>query len=348
MNTHLQQGIIKAGKLLIEAQNIVIIPHHNPDGDAIGSALSLFHMLKKQGKDQVCVITPNDFPDFLHWLPGSKEVIVAFKSRHTAEKLIQDADLIIFTDFSGIGRIEEIADLVESNLSAKILIDHHPGPEPIADVLISDTSYSSTCELMVNVFKELSWDRQIDKAIASCLLTGIITDTGSFSYNSSNPRLLRIVADLLETGIDKDLINSKIYDNYSYSRMQLLGYALNEKLEFIPELHTAFIYLSKKELDEYHFVSGDTEGFVNYPLSIKGVVFSALFLEKDEYIKISFRSKAAFPANEFSKAHFSGGGHVNAAGGQFKGTLTETVERFKKLLTDYQPELQKNAKIITD
>ena len=335
MRAHLQNATRQAWQLINNSKNICIIPHKNPDGDALGASTGLALVLSELNKN-VDIISPNDFPEFLQWLPGNEKIKVWFKQKYKSEKIIASADLIIFLDFNTLERIDKLANPIKANSTPKIMIDHHPNPSKIADIIISDTLASSTSELITHFLVFGKMESLINKDVASSLLTGIITDTGSFSYNSSQPETYKALSVLLSKNIDKDDIYNKVFNNYSFDRMRLMGYALNKKMIHLPKYRTAYIFLNKKELSDYNFVSGDSENFVNLPLSIKGVVFSVLFLEKDDKIKISFRSKKNFPANKFSSDFFNGGGHLNAAGGHFYGSMTEAIKHFEKALDDYK------------
>ena len=333
----------KAVSLIQENQNIVIIPHHNPDGDALGASFGLRLVLQKLGKNSR-VIAPNDYPEFLHWLPGSQEATIWFRQRKTAIFALEKADLIIFLDFNDLSRIENMKETIEALNVPKLMIDHHPYPKDIADVIISDTDASSTSELVTHFIKWAGFTDKICKKVASCLLTGIVTDTGSFSYNSSHPETYEALSLLLETGVNKDKIYDNIYNNYSFQRMQLMGFALNERMKYIPKYNTAYIYLTKEDLKKYGFRPGDTEGFVNLPLQVKGVVFAALFMEKDDKIKMSFRSKFSFPANKVANDYFNGGGHLNAAGGFSNLSINEAVEKFESVLNEYKSDFDALSK----
>lgn len=322
-----------------KATRIVIIPHHNPDGDAIGSALGVFNLLKGFGKIPQ-VISPNDFPEFLDWLPGREDVIVAYRKKELAQSLIQQADLLIMTDFNCPTRIKGIEEWVLESKAKKILIDHHPEPKEFTDLTFSDISVSSTAELLYEFFLGAGLERFIDHDVSACLFTGIMTDTGSFSYNSSNPRTYEVVGALLKQGIDKDKIHSMVFNNFSARRMQLLGYCLHEKFVVLPEYNTGYISITLEELKQFDFQPGDTEGFVNYPLSVKGIIFSAIFIEKKDQVKASFRSKGNFAANQFSAKHFNGGGHRNAAGGECDLDMESCLKHFTELLPQYKAELE--------
>ena len=317
------------------ARDIVITTHMNPDGDALGSSLGLYHFLKLSGKN-VNVITPNSYPDFLHWLPGDEEVIEFHKKSNKAANLISRADTIFFLDFNEEKRIGKMGELVmENERATKILIDHHPDPVAKCDIEISDIRVSSTAELVFYLLSFVNKNLLVNKTVCECLFTGIMTDTGCFSFNSSRPSTYEAVAAMLQSGIDKDRIYNFVYNNFSEHRMKLLGFSLDKKMKVIPEYRTAYISLTMEEMKKYKFSTGDTEGFVNFPLSIKGIVFSVLFLEKKDRIKLSLRSKGDFPANDVAKKHFGGGGHRNAAGGELKMSLSETLDKFESLLPDY-------------
>ena len=326
--------------LIIKSVKPLIITHYNPDGDAMGSALALYHYLIKKGKKPI-LVTPNDYPEFLHWLPGNENVVVYKRNTGAVLNAIKETDLLFALDFNDVDRTEGLEKYLRSATGKKVLIDHHPDPDPkkFADIVISETHYSSTAELVYHIIESMGDSELVDKTIAECVYTGIMTDTGSFNYNSSNPYTYYVVSKLIEIGIEKDKIHGNIYDNYSVNRMRLLGYCLNKKMEVFPEYNTAFISLTKEELKEFNFAPGDSEGFVNYPLSIKGIRFSALFIEKDKQVKISFRSKGEFSTNKFANKHFSGGGHKNASGGYSEESFEDTLEKFRNLLPQYKDDL---------
>ncbi len=326
-----------AKEYILKAEQIVIIPHAGPDGDAIGSSLALMRYLKKQ-KKEVKVICPNSYPSFLTWLHTKEELNIFEETESACTEYINTSDLIFIVDHNSFKRSGEIGHLLEQHPAAKIMIDHHPMPEDIADITISNTAMCSTCEMVYEFIDALGGNSQIDKEIAACIYTGIITDTGGLSYNSSNERIYQIVGDLMTKGIDKAKIHDKIYDNYSASRMKMLGYCL-EGMELLPEYETAIIHLTKETLDAFNYQDGDTEGFVNYPLSIRGINISVIFMEKDDAVKISFRSKGDIPINQMAREFFNGGGHINAAGGRTSESLTEAIDKFKKALPTFLKSL---------
>lgn len=324
--------------LLLSPKKIVVTTHKNPDGDAIGSALGLCRYLTNQGHNAV-VVTPNEYPDFLQWLPYNENVIHHNKNKQKALALFTDCDLAFCLDFNDTSRLEKMEEDFLKRSCKTIMIDHHPHPSCFADYMISETKVSSTAELIFDFICNIHGEKFLDKAVGECLFTGIMTDTGSFSYSSSNPNTFRVVYELLKLGIDKDNVHFMVYNNYSESRMRLLGYCLNDKMIVLNEYKTAYIYLSKEELKRFNFTMGDEEGLVNYPLSIKGIRISAIFVEKNDQVKISFRSRGTFPVNKLAHTHFEGGGHTNAAGGKSELSLNDTIEKFLNLLPQYTNEL---------
>ncbi|MCU4175427.1 DHH family phosphoesterase [Carboxylicivirga sp. N1Y90] len=319
-------------------QKLVIVPHNNPDGDALGSSLGLCNTLKNMGKEAV-VISPNEFPDFLNWMHGVNDVLIYDKNVKKAQQLISEAGLVIFLDFNALSRIKCMEAFFKEDTTPRIMIDHHPYPEnETAAVQISVPEASSTCELLFQVLIESGFETSITKEAAECIYAGIMTDTGSLNYNSSRPDTYLIVAKLLGMGIDKEHIHHMIFHNNSFDRMRLLGYALGTKMERLPKQKAAFIALGQDELKRFNFKPGDTEGFVNQALWIEGVQVSAMFTEKNNLVKASFRSRNGFPANRFSETYFNGGGHFNAAGGESKLSLSDTIERFKTTLKEFCDE----------
>jgi bifunctional oligoribonuclease and PAP phosphatase NrnA len=314
--------------------NILLISHINPDGDAIGSQLALYHYLSSLGR-KVGMMTPNYLQEFLKWMTGSDLIEVFIKNRKKCRKLIEEADLIIFLDFNHSNRLGEAEEYVKSSHARKVLIDHHLDAEDFTDLLISDTTKCSTAELVHELICNINDNKPfISSPYAEAIYVGIITDTGNFEHGSYSSRTLRIVADLLESGIEKERILDLLYNNFSSDRLRLQGFALNQRMVVLPAYKSAYIYLSKEDLKQYNHVKGDTEGFVNMPLSIKGIYFATIFIEKDGFIKLSFRSKGQFPSNEFASLYFSGGGHLNASGGEYPDTLENTIEYFLKVLKE--------------
>ena len=326
------QDIKAVQELLATPKKIAIIPHRGPDGDAMGSTLALYHFLLKNNHQPI-VMAPNEFPDFLAWLPGSETVEVYEKEREKCTAILNDAELVFTLDFNALHRTGEMETVLKTLSVPFIMIDHHQKPDDYATVMYSDTQFGSTCEMIYNFITYLGQKSSIDKTIATCIYTGILTDSGSFRFPKTTGNTHRIVADLIDLGVENTVIPTLLFDNSSYNRLQLLGRAL-QNMQLIPEKQTSYITLTQAELNEFHFVKGDTEGIVNYGLSIKGIVFSAIFIENQEekIIKISFRSQGAFDVNEFARNHFNGGGHINAAGGKSEESLSATVAKFEELV----------------
>ncbi|WP_347374437.1 bifunctional oligoribonuclease/PAP phosphatase NrnA [Aequorivita sp. Q41] len=325
--------------LLASPQKAVIIGHKNPDGDAIGSCLGLSFFLKKIGHS-AAVVMPNDFPDFLKWLPGVEEVVIYEKETEKSTQLIEEASLIFTLDFNSLERVGELQQILESADAKFIMIDHHQQPADYAVATFSDVTMSSTSEMVYHFMDALGHSEILSEAIAINLYTGIMTDTGSFRFSSTSPTTHRVAAKLIEAGADSALINQNVYDTNSPDRMKLLGLALSN-LHILPEYRTAYITMSQKELDAHNFKKGDTEGFVNYALSLQGVVFAVIFIEnkQESIVKISFRSKGEFSVNAFARNHYSGGGHNNAAGGKSSQSLNKTISEFISILPRYKDEL---------
>ncbi len=340
VQNNIQFNFKKVENLITESNNICIIAHHNPDGDAIGSSLGLYHVLLNMNKN-VNVIVPNEYAEFLQWLPNTSEVLNFYTQKIEVLNVLQNTNLIICLDFNELKRTDKLAEHLVNNKAKKILIDHHPYPQNIFDVKISDISVSSTAELVYETILQCSLDNYLSTNAAICLFTGLLTDTISFSVNCSNPRTFEVASKLLAFGLNKEEIHKNVFDNYSENRLKLLGYALSKKMEIFPEYSTGFIWLTKVEQEKFNFMIGDSEGFVNYPLSIKGINFSALFMERDDHIKISFRSRGNISVNEIIKTHFSGGGHKNAAGGEeYNLNITETINKFCSILPNYSEILK--------
>lgn len=326
-------------ELLAEGgKRILIISHHNPDGDAIGASLGLANWLNKMDHD-TNVIVPNRFPSFLSWMKNADKIVVYSDLTEKAIELLKRAEVVFAVDFNDLSRIREFDEQLSNSAAYKVLIDHHPDPDPFADLTISDVHVSSTAELIYTFIRDVRLSVKIDRDIASCIFAGIMTDTGCFSFNSSQPTTYQIVGELLDYGIQKDLIYDLVYNNFTYERTRLMGYCLDQKMKYLPEYKTAYISLTQEEMRKYNFRIGDAEGFVNLPLSIKGVRFSILFTEKKDMIKLSFRSKGNFPVNELASKYFHGGGHRNAAGGEWYESLYKTIEKLINLLPEYKNDI---------
>ncbi len=341
LTTISKNTIEEIDEIFSKKRNIVITFHYNPDGDAVGSGLALYLLLKKF-KHNISIISPNNIPEFLKWMPGSNDIIIYKEQQQTVAEKFQQADIIICLDFNKIDRLKEMSKTIEESNAKIILIDHHINPETFPDIIISETNISSTAELLYQTLKQLKYTQYFDKEIASCLFAGIMTDTGAFNYGFKKSLTFTVAAELMKYNIDKDDIYDKIYNNFSEDRMRLMGYCLTNKMVVLKEFKTAYISLTQDEFKKYNYQAGDTEGFVNLPFSIKGVNFSVLFTEQYDHIKISLRSKGDFDTNKFAKKHFNGGGHKNASGGQqYNMTITETIDKFKKILPEYAKTLSK-------
>ena len=335
----MENNFLSAFNRIISTQKkIVIIPHRNPDGDALGSALALKHFLDAK-KHKVSVVSPNDYPTFLKWLPGESDIIKFSKTPSIARDKINKAELIFGLDFNSLSRIQDLSEIVKKTKVDKIMIDHHQSPEFFANLNYSDPSMSSTCEMVYNIINA-SDSKLLDKKIACCLYTGIMTDTGSFRYPSTTSMTHNVVSHLINLGANGSDIHQKIFDSSSLSRLKLLGISLSNLIK-IPDLPVVYITLSKEELALCDFKKGDTEGFVNYGLSLKGVNFSCMMIENENEgkIKMSFRSQGSFSVDNFARNHFNGGGHLNSAGGVSMESLDKTISHFKNALKNHISEL---------
>ncbi|MGV3696540.1 DHH family phosphoesterase [Flavobacterium sp.] len=328
-----KEAISAIRNLLETPKRIAIIPHRSPDGDAMGSTLALYHLLLKLNHDPV-VISPNDFPNFLAWLPGSESVLVYENDKENCTKVLKEAELVFTLDFNALHRTGEMEQVLNKITVPMIMIDHHQKPDSYATYTYSDTAFGSTCEMIYNFISFLDKKELIDKTIATCIYTGITTDSGSFRFPSTTSTTHRIVAELIDLGIENSEIHNLLFDDNSYNRLQLLGRAL-QNMKVFPQYKTSYTSLSQNELDEFHYQKGDTEGVVNYGLTIKGIHFAAIFIEhRDEnIIKISFRSQGNFDVNQFAREHFNGGGHINAAGGKSYDSLKNTIAKFEGIIS---------------
>ena len=324
-------------ELLATPKKIAIIPHKNPDGDAMGSTLGLYHFLLKLNHEPV-VIAPNNFPNFLAWLPGSEKILIFENEVDKTTKILQEASIVFTMDFNALHRVgTEMENVLKTLQSPFIMIDHHQKPDDYAQYMFSDTNYGSTSEMLYHFISQLGFLNLIDKTSGTCIYTGILTDSGSFRYPKTTGATHRIVADLIDLGVENTNIPSLLFDNNSYERLQLMGCAF-QNLKIISEKNTSYTTLSQKELDSFNYVKGDTEGLVNYGLTIKGIIFAAIFIENqaEKIIKISFRSQGNFDVNIFSRTYFEGGGHINAAGGKSSLSLDETILKFTDIINSIE------------
>lgn len=333
-------------KSLIEViskfRKIVIVSHVNPDGDALGSTLALYFFIKKLGGDPV-VIIPNDYPNFYAWMPGINDVIVYDKNSAYATQKMNEAELFCFLDFNVVSRTGLMHnDLCHYNKTPKILIDHHIGADSAQYLACySNTEISSTSEMVAEVIKYHGFDNYLDDNIATNILVGMITDTGSFSH-SIFKNTFKICGEIIsKTNVNYKEIHQNIYDNSTENRLRLLGFLINERMTILNEYNTAYIYASKSDLENFNYQIGDTEGVVNYPLSVSNVKMSVFITEKQGCIRLSFRSKGDFSVNDLTRKHFGGGGHLNAAGGTLECSLNEAIEKLVSILPEYKEELNK-------
>ena len=332
-----QANVDHVEKWFERADKIVIVSHVSPDGDAIGSSLGLWHFLNSQDKT-VHVIVPNAFPDFLKWMPGAKEIVQYNRYKEFADKLIMEADVICCLDFNVLSRIDEMEEIVRVSPGRKMMVDHHLYPGDFARIVISHPQISSTSELVFRLICQLGNFSDITKEAAECIYTGMMTDTGGFTYNSNDREIYLIIGELLSKGIDKDEIYRNVFNTHSEGRLRLMGYVLYEKMQVFPLFNSALITLSREEQQKFQYKKGDTEGFVNMPLSMKDICFS-VFLREDtekDMIKVSLRSVGTFPCNQVAAEFFNGGGHLNASGGEFYGPMEEAVALFKQALVKYE------------
>ena len=324
-------------KRLIDDNNLFVLTcHTGPDGDALGSTLGMAHYLQALGKEAL-VVVPDAFPDFLAWMPGAQDIVRFDKHPDKAELMLAAADVIFAMDYNSLGRIDDMGRIIERSKATKVLIDHHLQPDTFCALQFSYPHLSSTCEVVFRLIYAMGHYDHLSKSACECLYTGLMTDTGNFSYGPCGQDLYLIISLLLQKDINKDRIYNKVFNNYSEGRLRLMGYVLYEKMRVFPEHHTALITLSREEMSRFNFVKGDTEGLVNIPLQMKGIYFSA-FLREDtekELIRVSLRSQGTFPCNKFSAQYFNGGGHLNASGGQHSGTLAEAIALFEQALTEF-------------
>lgn len=327
-----EQEIQAIKTLLSVPKKIVIIPHRNPDGDAMGSVLGLYHLLTKTNHD-VTVISPNEFPDFLAWLPGTDTVRLFEKDKENCTKILEEAEILFTLDFNSLNRVGEMETVLTKLTAPFIMIDHHEKPDNYSAFSYSSTDFGSTCEMMFNFISFIEQKKLIDKTIATCLYTGILTDSGSFRFPKTTSTTHRIIAELIDLGAENTKIPELLFDNGSHERLQLLGQAL-KNLKLFPKQKTSYTSLSQKELNLFLYKKGDTEDIVNYGLKIKGIIFSAIFIEnkQEKIIKISFRSQEKFDVNMFARQYFNGGGHINAAGGKSELSLAETITKFESII----------------
>lgn len=325
-----------------QTRTVVIVTHHKPDADALGSSLGLAGYLKKKGH-AVTVVTPSDYPEFLHWMPGHKDVLALDRGNESvvAEK-INSAEIIFCLDFSALNRIQDLTEVVRNAPAKKVMIDHHLQPEDFAEFVKWDVQSASTAGLIFNLICELGDQQLIDADIADCLYAGLMTDTGGFRHSNTRYEEFQIASELVRLGANPTKVSKLIYDTNTLERLRLTGFVLSEKLKVLPEYKTVYMTLSAEELKRFGSQTGDTEGFVNYGLSIKGIKLSVMIHERKDSVKLSLRSLGDFSVNEMARKHFEGGGHRNASGGSSALTLEETVKKFLSILPSYQKQLNQD------
>ncbi len=333
------EKVEKFRALLQRVKTAAVVTHINPDGDAIGTSLALVQCLQSLGI-ATTVIVPNPFPEFLHWLEGVEDIMIYKHGQTKAKKVLAAADVIFCVDMNSLLRVEGMGEYIISLPAPRVLIDHHllPAEEEFL-ITFSKIEACSSAEVLYHLIKALGLLPTLTATTAECIYTGIMTDTNGFQNNSTRPEIFYIVAELLKCGVNKEKVQDAVYCNYSEYRMRLMGYSVCDKMVVLPEYRTAYIALSQEETARFNFQPGDTEGFVNFPLHIKGIVLSAFISENQDNVRISFRSRGKFSVNDFARNHFNGGGHLNAAGGVSELSVSKTVEKFVDILQDYKHEL---------
>ncbi len=333
--------IEKIKNIIAENQSFVITAHHNSDGDAVGSSTAIAEVLRKMGKTAY-VILPNDFPAFFRWMVGARDIINYDRQSKEAKSILDNTDVLICLDFNQLGRVDKMEPVLAAWNKTCVVIDHHLDLRIQADAIVSVPEASSTCELVYRVLTLCGYESYITKEVAESIYAGIMTDTGRLDYSSSYAGVYEVVGKLIEKGVDKVFVHDKIYNVYTYNRLCLQATILKENMVYIPEYHAVYMTISLKNQKDYSFQLGDSEGFVNIPLALNDVKFCAMFTEYENgLVKVSLRSKRDFPASDFASQYYSGGGHFNAAGGKFHGTLQEAVQVFKNGLEVYKEKLQK-------
>ena len=337
-----QDQLARLSQLISDAETILITCHKSPDGDAIGSSLGLADYLRHLGKEPV-VIVPDQYPDFLMWLPNTEKIIRYDKQRDKADLLFKIADLVFCLDYNAPSRVDEMEQSLVSSPATRVLIDHHLNPDVPADLIISEPEACSTCELVFRLVWQMGAFPNLTRQFAVPIYCGMMTDTGGFTYNSSRPEIFFIISELLTKRIDKDKIYRNVYHNYSESRIRLMGYVMYEKLVYMPEYNAAYYTLTKDELKRFRFIKGDAEGLVNIPQQIKGLRLSISLredTEKDRVVWVSLRSVDNFPCNLMAEEFFNGGGHLNASGGRLNCSMDEAVRIVKDAIIAYENKLK--------
>ena len=337
-----ENQLVQLDQLISTAENILVTCHKSPDGDAIGSCLGWAEYLRSRGKEPT-VIVPDQFPDFLQWMPNTEKIVRYDKHKEKCDMLFKIADLVFCLDFNTPSRVSDLESALVSSPAPKVLIDHHLDPNVPAVLIISHPEASSTSELVFRIVWQMDGFKDLGRQFAIPVYCGMMTDTGGFLYNSSRPEIYFIIGELLTKHIDKDRIYRNVYHNYSEDRIRLMGYVMYEKLTYLPEYHTAYYTLTKEEQKRFHFVKGDAEGLVNIPQQIKGLRLSISLredTEKKNLIWVSLRSVDQFPCNKMASEFFNGGGHLNASGGHLDMTMDEAVETVRKAIVAYAERLK--------
>ncbi len=335
-----EEKVVAAYKAIQRAKRIVIVAHKRPDGDAIGSCLGLYHFLYSFERETF-VILPDAIPANMSILPSSHEILNYELESEKCNSILAETDLIFCLDFNNLGRIGDLGDVIAQSNAEKIMIDHHLDYQPFADIAISHPEIASTSELIFRLICRMGYFSDMSLQTAECICAGMLTDTGGLAYNSNSPEIYTIFAELLRKGVDKDALYRHLFNTYKESRMRLMGYVLSQKLEILPQYNTAIFSLSETELKQFGYEKGDTEGFVNLPLSIQGIRFSIFAREDKDIVKLSLRSVGTFPANQFAKEFFNGGGHLNASGAESKLSLSDTIAKIKEVLPAFCEEIDK-------
>lgn len=336
MNLFTSSKIAQVQAKLKTARKIAVISHFNPDGDAVGSSLALYQYFSQEGYE-VKVVLPNPVSEFLRWMPGMENAIIAERAMRTAEKALKEADILFVVDMNASHRSgTALQESIDKCQAFKVLIDHHLSPVFDCNVMFSTTNTTSTCELVYQFLVKIAGSKEkLSADVATCIYVGMITDTGSLSYMCNNPKTYLIMGELMRKGIDGEAIHRKVYDNYNESRLKLLGLCLSQRLKVMRPISTTYMYVTLNDLKENKYVVGDTEGFVNYGLSLKGIQFTAFFTEREDRIRVSFRSKGNFDVNLFARKHFNGGGHKNASAASCYDTLENTLKYFEEVMKEY-------------
>jgi phosphoesterase RecJ-like protein len=325
------QGIEKLQGFLSTPRKIIITTHHKPDGDALGSTLALYHYLVQKGHS-VSAITPTDYPDFLLWMPGEKNVINFEYNPSKSRKLVEDSEIIFCLDFNKLYRINELGKIIEASKAIKVLIDHHPEPDNFSDYMLHRTSACSTAELVYEFILLLKDEKLLTKDIATCLYTGILTDTDRFRVPTTTPSVHRITANLLELGVDHNYVFQQIYETYPEYKLRFFGFCISERMTILPELNTGIIAVDTADIKRFGIGTGDTEGLVNFPLQLEVVKLASIIIQRPDQVKLSFRSKGNVDVNALARDFFEGGGHKNAAGGKSMVSVEETKQNLIAIL----------------